>query len=49
MCNILCYNSKVSAFNPREKKRLISYFKNKVYDIFENTCEYTTYNNYNYK
>ncbi len=27
MCNIFCYNNKASAFNPREKKRLTSYFK----------------------
>jgi hypothetical protein len=27
MCSIKIYNNKVSAFNPREKKSFISYFK----------------------
>jgi hypothetical protein len=48
-CNIFCYNNKVSAFNPKEKKKINLILQNMLYDTFEKTCEYLTYNNYNYK
>ncbi len=35
MCNIFCYNNKVSAFNPRGKKKINIILQNKLYDTFE--------------
>jgi len=33
MCNILCYNNKVSAFNPKEKKEINIILQNKLYEV----------------
>jgi len=40
MCNILCYNNKVSAFNPKEKKEINIILQNKLYEVEKRVLGY---------